>query len=500
MADIRKLINTGPNSDSLRSAFPIVNQVIDNTNEALTKATTAETNSINAVNTANESNTKSDSTQAQLDTIVIESGTSDAETLQARTNADAVTFNTLQARLNNSDALLAEREQEIKEIKKQGILLNDYSDLVDVNGYWNAAISQAMTDAVAQKKPIIPVGRYKIFADGADAAITLQNNVQFVSPFWVYHGQANSAFMSGVFEFHGTGDAFRLPDTGSGYVGVKLQNILIVDQNGTGRRGIDFSFFTSSQMFDVTTVGFDEGMYFGGGIWYSDLLRLKAKNSRTKGITFTGGVNHTTIDLGIMSTSTIMTTGLSIGYDGSYAYSNGFNLKATIEVHSGTPARLYRSYGIKADIYCEHGGVASDYGSSSVVASECKGGEIKLNLYGKNVMQRGIYLLNSYNIDLIGNITEYTTYTYILAAGCKAINTSGLHVDDLSKITGTSFTSGRMIGEKYQTIGTAAPTTGTWNAGDTVINKSPVASGYAGWICTAAGAPGTWKGYGAIEA
>lgn len=44
----------------------------------------------------------------------------------------------------------------------------------------------------------------------------------------------------------------------------------------------------------------------------------------------------------------------------------------------------------------------------------------------------------------------------------------------------------------------AAPTTGTWAVGDYFENSIPAAGGYMGWMCTAAGTPGTWKGYGAI--
>lgn len=50
------------------------------------------------------------------------------------------------------------------------------------------------------------------------------------------------------------------------------------------------------------------------------------------------------------------------------------------------------------------------------------------------------------------------------------------------------------------TWGTAAPTTGTAARGDIVWNRSPVASGSVGWICTTAGTPGTWKTFGTIAA
>jgi hypothetical protein len=39
----------------------------------------------------------------------------------------------------------------------------------------------------------------------------------------------------------------------------------------------------------------------------------------------------------------------------------------------------------------------------------------------------------------------------------------------------------------------AAPTTGTWFVGDLTWNVAPVAGGTPGWVCTAAGVPGTWK-------
>jgi hypothetical protein len=46
----------------------------------------------------------------------------------------------------------------------------------------------------------------------------------------------------------------------------------------------------------------------------------------------------------------------------------------------------------------------------------------------------------------------------------------------------------------------AAPTTGTWAAGDIVYDTTPSAGGHIGWICVTAGTPGTWKTFGAITA
>lgn len=47
-------------------------------------------------------------------------------------------------------------------------------------------------------------------------------------------------------------------------------------------------------------------------------------------------------------------------------------------------------------------------------------------------------------------------------------------------------------------MGTAAPTTQTWNRGDIVTNSTPSSGGNIGWVCTTAGTPGTWKTFGGI--
>ncbi len=45
----------------------------------------------------------------------------------------------------------------------------------------------------------------------------------------------------------------------------------------------------------------------------------------------------------------------------------------------------------------------------------------------------------------------------------------------------------------------AAPASGSFAAGDRVINTAPAPGGYSGWVCTTAGSPGTWKGFGTIQ-
>lgn len=49
-------------------------------------------------------------------------------------------------------------------------------------------------------------------------------------------------------------------------------------------------------------------------------------------------------------------------------------------------------------------------------------------------------------------------------------------------------------------VGTAAPASGTWIAGDRVEYQAPTAGGFMGAVCTTGGTPGTWKTFGAVSA
>lgn len=57
-----------------------------------------------------------------------------------------------------------------------------------------------------------------------------------------------------------------------------------------------------------------------------------------------------------------------------------------------------------------------------------------------------------------------------------------------------------LSGGQKQVTATAAPTTGTWAVGDVCINSAPASGQPAGWMCTVAGSPGTWKAMANIAA
>jgi hypothetical protein len=67
--------------------------------------------------------------------------------------------------------------------------------------------------------------------------------------------------------------------------------------------------------------------------------------------------------------------------------------------------------------------------------------------------------------------------------------------------TGTrTFNHSLDVGQRRIIVSNTPPATGAWLVGDIVINNAAVAGGFAGWICTTAGTPGTWKTFGVISA
>jgi len=68
-------------------------------------------------------------------------------------------------------------------------------------------------------------------------------------------------------------------------------------------------------------------------------------------------------------------------------------------------------------------------------------------------------------------------------------------ISDLSAVV-----LGRDFSDNGQIYANAAPTTGVWMRGETVRMIDPVAAGYSGYVCVLGGSPGTWKGFGLIQA
>ena len=391
------------------------------------------------------------------------------------------------------DTQLADNVQQLATIKKQGLLLENYSHLVDENGYWNIAIAQAIEDCILLKQPIIATGRYKIFADGTDTAVMIKSNVQIISPYWTYNSQVTTGFESGIFEFHGTGNAFGMLE-GDGVTsnfGIVLKNIYIIDFDQTGKVGLDLKRITGSVIENVTVVYFDTGFINDKNMWYTKIKNLCSKNARKNGVLCTGGLNHTEIETTVSSKSLIMEYGL---YVGDYA-SFGAKIKATVEIYSGRPAQFKKMQSMDLDIYSEQLGVITDYATSCVYLDDCEGGRIRVALSGTNNCIRAIQLNGCTNISISGVIHTFTEKNLYISGVCKGINTMGLKMDDYTKTTTLTGSMGYWLGSQYIGQITTTPDAVDYAEGDILYTRSPVLGGYIGKTNIG----GVWKSFGLIE-
>ncbi|MCO0597361.1 right-handed parallel beta-helix repeat-containing protein [Peribacillus butanolivorans] len=98
------------------------------------------------------------------------------------------------------------------------------------------------------------------------------------------------------------------------------------------------------------------------------------------------------------------------------------------------------------------------------------------------------------------------TNTYAILVNDATVAGVNITDNDLSLFTGTTKILNNGINclvSDSKTKGglvTAIPTTGTWEKGQILYNSAPTAGGKLGWVCITAGSPGTWKGFGAIDA
>jgi hypothetical protein len=103
------------------------------------------------------------------------------------------------------------------------------------------------------------------------------------------------------------------------------------------------------------------------------------------------------------------------------------------------------------------------------------------------------------NLGYANNSSSGGTY----CTNVRVLNLSDIHNNTPNKYylfnTISTFTAeeGGRLAYSYPS---GIPTAGTWKVGDKIYNVTPTPGGYEGWVCTTAGTPGTWKGFGLIQA
>jgi hypothetical protein len=81
----------------------------------------------------------------------------------------------------------------------------------------------------------------------------------------------------------------------------------------------------------------------------------------------------------------------------------------------------------------------------------------------------------------------------------KVVGSLGVNVSTIDPRTDLHVSGAVKFNDKLHLSASEVPTSGAFNEGDIVWNNSPQPGRFIGWVCTRAGNPGLWSGFGRIE-
>ena len=111
----------------------------------------------------------------------------------------------------------------------------------------------------------------------------------------------------------------------------------------------------------------------------------------------------------------------------------------------------------------------------------------------------------AYSIDTL-TVSARAQFTNVSAdtLNVSAVSANSIWVDRLEAVSATfvsaNFTDTFILQDMRIRVTAAIPTAGQHAQGDIAFNSGPDAGGTVGWVNVVAGAPGTWKEFGSIEA
>lgn len=122
-------------------------------------------------------------------------------------------------------------------------------------------------------------------------------------------------------------------------------------------------------------------------------------------------------------------------------------------------------------------------------------------LNGATTVDDTLKVTGAVDFDTTANVDGNTTLGGTLGVTGAATFSSTVGTGDLTATGFLKTTTKINIGSQTIEYGSAAPVSGTYIAGDIVLNTAPVGGTRSvGWICTTGGTPGTWNAFGDITA
>ena len=344
----------------------------------------------------------------------------------------------------------------------------DPTGVVDSTAIWADVIA-----AGADRAPIACDGQYLINTTAGNLAVAMIDGTQIIGTY--RKGNPGPEEVSCHFIFDGGGSAIGTVEKGGSFNDLRLENVYIEDRDNDSEIGLWLVDPQSIVLDNVMIRNFATGALVDGNLWYGHLTQLKVDRNRTYGLEVRGAVNGGRIDVQVSGGAGIVpTAGVIVGQTGSFATSQGLQLRAVVEVFGGTPISIARVRNLDLEAYVEHPGNDADYSSqTSVIISRVRGGRINAFLQGDTgdaaTITNGLYFastagvasddVGSRNIIVTGHAKGYTTNGVVAEReeGMWGIDLSGFALDVNTEYSLGNFTTGRMVGLNYLTHGTGAP-------------------------------------------
>lgn len=120
--------------------------------------------------------------------------------------------------------------------------------------------------------------------------------------------------------------------------------------------------------------------------------------------------------------------------------------------------------------------------------------------------------IGTYNSATLELVTDNTARITVSASGeitlgnpnngptkVTIVGSLGINVNSIDPRTGLHVNGAIKFNDKIHLSGPEAPQSGVYSEGDIMWNNNPQPGRFVGWVCTRAGNPGLWSGFGRIE-
>lgn len=151
-------------------------------------------------------------------------------------------------------------------------------------------------------------------------------------------------------------------------------------------------------------------------------------------------------------------------------------------------------------------GIGTDQPKSAISIADMN---IELVLGASNPNTGSIGTFNSADLELV---TDNTARITVSATGeitlgnvnngatkVTVVGSLGINVNSIDPRTSLHVNGAIKFNDKIHLSGSEPPQGGTFTEGDILWNNSPQPGHFIGWVCTRAGNPGLWSGFGRIE-